>query len=79
MKNERGRKIEFWVTETQHQKIISNMKRNGMDNLSEFLRILAFSEAEIRFSVTVPNIVRISEAELGSGVLEGKVSKRAAG
>jgi hypothetical protein len=75
----RSKKIEFWVSKTQEEKILENMKRNGMSNLSEFLRILACSEAEIHFSVRVPDVMRVSEAHLHSGLEEGGTMKRATG
>lgn len=78
-KRKQDKKIEFWVSKTEKEKILGNMGRNGMNNLSEFMRILALSDAEISFSVRVPNVVRVSEAQLGNDVGSGKESKRAAG
>lgn len=75
----RGEKIEFWVSKTQKEKILTNMERNGMTNLSEFLRILACSDAEVSFSVRTPNIMRVSEAHIESAGGEERVQKRATG
>ncbi len=75
----RGVKIEFWVSKLQKNKIVQNMERNGMSNLSEFMRLLALSDAEISFSVKVPNVIRVSEAHLGLPREAGKEGKRAVG
>lgn len=78
-KRKREISVQFYVNESEEKEIHANMERNGLTNRSDFMRILALSRAEISFSVKVPNILRVSEAALGSTVEEARPQKRAAG
>lgn len=54
--------VQFFVYPEEKKEIQETMERNGFSNLSDFMRILALSKAEINFSVKVPNVLRVSEA-----------------
>lgn len=56
-----------------------NAKRNGMDDLSHYLRTLALAPIKLSLSISVPNVIEVSEAELKSGGEIRKEHKRAAG
>lgn len=71
--------LQFFVSQSEADQITANMERNGLSNLSEFLRILALSKAEIIFSVRIPNVVHVSQAELGEGGGEERTQERANG
>lgn len=80
MKKRRHKKlIQFWVDIPEHKKIYANMRRNNISVLSDFLRILALSEATIKFNVQPPTVMEVSEANLGGGGEEEKQQHRATG
>lgn len=66
------KKVEFWVNKSDYEKILKNMERNSMTNLSQFMRILAVSDAEISFSVRRPTMMRVSDASLEPNMDEGR-------
>lgn len=78
-KRMRGNPIQFWVSPKEEQKIRANMRRSGMTNLSEFLRILALAKSEITFSVKMPRVIEVSDAQLGTPVEGERDGKRATG
>lgn len=79
-KRKRDVPLQFWVSRAEARIITGNMDRNGMSNLSEYLRVLSLSNAVVSFSVKMPNVVQVSEANLTPGVVaEERSRKRAAG
>ncbi len=71
--------IQFWVSPTEKKIIYKNMKRNGMRNMSDFLRILALSDIRIKYRVEPREVLHVSEAHLGHISTEGREQKRANG
>lgn len=80
MKNKnRTVSIQFWVSPQEEAKIAANVRRNGMDNLSQYLRILALSDVQISFSVHSPNIMRASDAQFKTPEMDERTERRVVG
>ncbi len=75
----RYKKIEFWVSKSQFEKINENMEQAGLTNLSEFLRLLGMSPATIHVSIQAPKVLEVSEANLVTEAEEVRTEKRALG
>ncbi len=76
-KRNRKKLIQFWIDPTEEAQIRSAMERIGMNNLSAFMRIIL--KSDVMMQVTIPTIMRVSEAHLETDREMGKVGKRAAG